>query len=74
MAEKEKESCGDLRDIHICAVENGFKICCCYEPGDKTLSEKAGWVPCRAPECKDYVEKTTDAVVKRVKELLSHCG
>ena len=71
----EKECCGELRDIHICKVENGFKLCCCYE-SERSLSQKAGWVPCSPCETKDYVEKTTDAVVKRVKELLNekHCG
>ena len=68
MAEKEK-ACGELCHIAICVVENGYKISCNYEP-EKTLSMKAGWVPCPAYDSKDYVEKTKEAVLKRLKDIL----
>jgi|GEM_PF-6975544 len=68
MAEKEKCS-GELCHVAICCVENGYKISCSYEP-EKTMSMRAGWVPCPAYEDKTYVEKTKDAVLKRLKEIL----
>jgi hypothetical protein len=68
MAE-DKEKCGDACHISICRAENGYKICCTYE-AEKTLGQRAGWVPCSMGETKDYVEKTKDAVLKRLKEIL----
>jgi len=67
MAEKEK--CVDVCNVSICVVENGYKISCIYK-SEETLSQRAGWVPCMPGECKDYVEKTKDAVLKRLKEVL----
>ena len=68
MAEKEK--CGELCHVSICVVENGYKISCNYEAAEKTLGQRAGWVPCMPGECKDYVEKTPEAVLKRLKDIL----
>jgi hypothetical protein len=69
MADKEKPM-GELCNLSICLAENGYKICAMYEPKEKSLAQRAGWVPCAPCECKDYVEKTKSAVVNRVKELL----
>jgi len=68
MAEKDKPA-GELCHLSICVVENGYKLSCSYE-SEKTLSQKAGWVPCPMGECKEYVEKTKEAVLKRLKEVL----
>jgi len=68
MAE-EKEKLGELCHVTICVVENGYKISCQYEH-EQTLSERRGWVPCVAGECKDYVEKTKAAVIERLKKIL----
>ena len=69
MAEDKEEKLGELCHVMICAVENGYKISCQYEH-EPSLSERKGWVPSIANDCKDYVEKTKDAVLKRLKELL----
>ena len=68
MAEKEYKS-SDLCHIMIEKVENGYKDCCQYD-SEQSLSQKAGWVPCAPYERKEYVEKTKDAVLKRLKEIL----
>lgn len=67
MAEEKK---GELCHVGICIVENGYKVSCDYEAPEKTLGQRAGWVPCSMGECKEYVEKTKDAVLKRLKEVL----
>lgn len=64
--EKKQEVC----HISICVVENGYKISCSYENKEQTLGVRAGWYPPGPSECKDYVEKTKDAVLKRLKEIL----
>jgi hypothetical protein len=69
MAEAEKKH-GEICHVSICVVENGYKISCNYEPGEQSLGQRAGWVPPSYVESKDYVEKTKDAVLKRLKELL----
>jgi hypothetical protein len=69
MADKEKK-CGELCHVSLCKAENGWKISCSYEPGEKSLGQRAGWVPCCPNECKDYVEKTKSAVIKRLEEIL----
>jgi hypothetical protein len=65
MAEKKQEA----RHVSICCVENGYKVECQYEE-EKTLGQRAGWVPCSTGECKTYVEKTKEAVIKRLEEIL----
>ena len=67
MAEEKKQ---EVCHVSICCVENGYKIECQYESGEKSLGQRAGWVPCMPGECKSYVEKTKDAVLKRLKEIL----
>lgn len=67
MAEEKK---GELCHVSICVVENGYKVSCSYENKDLTLGQRAGWVPCNSGESKEYVEKTKDAVLKRLKEVL----
>ena len=67
MADK-KEKKQELCHVSICVVENGYKISCNYE-SEQSLSQRAGWVP-SCMESKDYVEKTKDAVLKRLKEIL----
>jgi hypothetical protein len=62
--EKKQEVC----HVSICVVENGYKISCSYE-SKESLSQRAGWVP-TCMECKDYVEKTKSAVIKRLEEIL----
>jgi|HubBroStandDraft_5_1064220.scaffolds.fasta_scaffold1691084_1 hypothetical protein len=52
-------------------VDNGWSISFTYENKDQTLSQRAGWVPCSpCGECKEFVEKTKDAVIKRIKDCL----
>lgn len=70
MAEKEKQATGDLCYINVNRAENGYKISASYEDKNKSLAQRAGWVPCGPCEYKEYVEKTKAAVVNRVKELL----
>jgi hypothetical protein len=65
-----EEKCGEVCHVSICVVENGYKISCQYENKEMSLSQRAGWVPCSMGECKDYVEKTKDAVIKRLKDIL----
>jgi hypothetical protein len=65
---EEKKS--ELCHVSICVVENGYKISCQYEPANKSLGVRAGWYEGGPNECKDYVEKTKDAVLKRLKEIL----
>lgn len=67
MAEAEKKQ--EVSSISICKAKNGFKICCSYEP-EKTLSQRAGWAPCMPCETEDYVEKTKEAVIKRLEEIM----
>jgi hypothetical protein len=65
----EKEKKGECSHISICRAKNGFKVCCSYEC-EKTLSQRAGWAPCSPCETEDYVEKTKEAVIKRLEEIL----
>ena len=67
MAEEKKK---EVSHISICRAENGFKICCSYESKEMSLGQRAGWVPCGPCESKDYVEKTREAVIKRLEEIL----
>jgi hypothetical protein len=60
----------DVCHVSVCVVENGYKISCTYEPKEQSLGQRAGWVPPSYGESKDYVEKTKDAVLKRLKEIL----
>jgi hypothetical protein len=60
----------EVSHVSICCVENGYKISCSYEAGEQTLGQRAGWVPCSMGEEKCYVEKTKDAVLKRLKDIL----
>ena len=69
MAEKE-EKLGEVKHIEICRAENGWKIKVCHESKDVSLGVKAGWYPAPYVEPKCFVEKTSEAVVKRIKELL----
>ena len=64
----EEKELKDPCHVSICRAENGWKINCTYESKD-SLSQRAGWVPTSC-ESKDYVEKTKDAVLKRLKEVL----
>ena len=66
MADEKK---GKVCHLNIEVVENGYKICCTYDE-EKTLGQRAGWVPCSMGECKTYVEKTREAVIKRLEEIL----
>jgi hypothetical protein len=67
--EEKKESPGELCHISICVAENGYKISCSYQP-EKSLSQRAGWVPCMPGESKDYVEKTKSALLKTLESVL----
>lgn len=67
MAEEKKKS--EPSHISVCRAENGYKICATYD-GEKSLASRAGWVPQMPGECKEYVEKTREAVLSRLKELL----
>ena len=75
MAEKKEKCSGEVCHISVEVAENGYNVTCCYEP-EKSLGQRAGWYPCGPGESKKYVEKTPDAVAKRVKEILSekHCS
>ena len=63
--EKKQEVC----HVSICCVENGYKVECSYE-AEKSLGVRAGWYPQGPGEQKVYVEKTKEAVLKRLKEIL----
>ena len=69
MAENKEEKLGELCHVSICKAENGYKITCSYEH-NMSLSERKGWVPSVAQDCKDYVEKTKAAVIERLKKVL----
>jgi hypothetical protein len=69
MAEEAKEKLEDADHISICRAENGWKICATFEGDKDKLSVRAGWVPPMC-NCKDYVEKTRESVLKRIKEIL----
>jgi hypothetical protein len=69
MADEKEKSAGKLCHLNIEVVENGYKLCVQYD-AEKTLGQRAGWVPCMPGEHKTYVEKTKDAVLKRLKEVL----
>lgn len=69
MADKDEKKLGECCHVSICKVENGYKISCQHER-EQSISEKNGWVPSYPNDCKDYVEKTKDAVLKRLKEVL----
>ncbi len=60
----------EICNLNVCVVENGYKISCMYVSGEQSLGQRAGWVPPSYGESKEYVEKTRDAVVKRIKEIL----
>lgn len=71
--EKDDKCPGELSSLNICCAENGYKVMCSYEAKD-SLSQRAGWVPTSCC-CKDYVEKTDDAVIERVKKIFKcKCG
>ena len=77
MAEKNKEECcGELCDISMHVVEDGFHFRCSYEPEKQSLGQRAGWIPCAPYEYKEYVAKTKAAAVKKFEEILNekHCG
>jgi hypothetical protein len=65
-----EEKKGELCHVSICVVENGYKISCQYDSTNKSLGVRAGWYPEGPNQCLDYVEKTKDAVLKRLKEIL----
>lgn len=66
MADEKKQ---DVCHVTICCVENGYKLECMYE-AEKSLGQRAGWVPCSMGDCKTYVEKTKEAVIKRLEDIL----
>ena len=66
MAEEKKQ---EVCHIGICVVENGYKVECRYDE-EKSLGVRAGWYPAPMGEQKVFVEKTKDAVLKRLKEVL----
>jgi len=69
MAEEKDQELGEFCHAMICKVENGYEIKCQYEH-KMSLSERKGWVPSVANDCKDYVEKTKAAVIERLKKVL----
>jgi hypothetical protein len=66
----DEKKCGKICNVNIDIVENGYEIRCRYEDKEMSLGQRAGWVPCSPCECKTYVEKTKDAVLKRFKDIL----
>ena len=77
MAEKKEECCGELCDLHMHVVEDGFHFCCMYESEDNnSLGRRAGWVPPAPCERKEYVAKTKAAAIKKFEEILNekHCS
>ncbi len=69
MADKEEKH-GEAAHISISCVENGYQISVCYESPSNSLGVRAGWYPPSPMESKQFVEKTKDAVLKRIKEIL----
>ena len=70
MANEKENKAEELCHVAICKAENGWKITCSYEPKEQSLSARAGWVPPTYYKPIEYVEKTKDAVLKRLKEIL----
>lgn len=69
-ADKKEEQYGDFCHLSVRKVDNGYQICASYDSKNQSLAERAGWVPCSPSPSKERVEKTKDAVVKAVKELI----
>ena len=69
MAEKDMKGM-ELKGFTVRKAENGFKVCADYEKKNKTLSQKAGWVPICMYESKEFVYKTDEETAAEVKKLL----
>ena len=67
MAEKQKGR--KLTNISIDVAENGFEIRACYEP-KKTLSQKAGWIPCSYEEPKKHVATSEAELYAQLKKII----
>lgn len=71
MAEKEKdEQYGDFCHMSIRKVDNGYEICASYDSKEKSLAQRAGWIPPMPCPTKERIAKSKDSVLKEVKELL----
>ena len=70
MADAKEEKHGELCHVNISVVENGYKVSTYHDSSDQSLGARAGWYPSSPGESKEYVEKTKDAVLKRLKEVL----
>lgn len=60
----------DLKSFNVCRAENGYKICANYEKKNKTISQRAGWVPSCSYDDKQFVYKTDEEVLTAVKAFL----
>lgn len=73
-SDKPATKSGDMKlaSFRVCKAENGYKLCACYEKKNKTLAQKAGWVPSCSYDDKEYVYKTEEELVTAVKSLLKN--
>jgi len=63
-----------LTNFSVCKAENGFKVNASYEKKNKTISQRAGWVPSTSYDDKQYVyvdKKTLLAAVDTLIDALS---
>lgn len=67
---KDEQKFGDFCHMSIRKVDNGYEICASYDNKEKSLSERAGWVPCMPCPSKERIAKSKESVLKEVKELL----
>lgn len=62
---------GDMKlvDFRVCKAENGFKVHCSYEKKNKTISQKAGWVPSTLYDDKCYVYTDKKSLLAAIDSL-----
>ena len=74
MADKDKPVVKDgsfkLVSFNVRKAENGFKVCASYEKKNKTLSQRAGWVPSTSYDDKEYVYVDKKALMAAVDTLV----
>ena len=71
MAEKDHK--GEvLTCINIDIAKNGYEVRCSYQKEKKTLSQRAGWVPCSDgwQEPDKYIAKTKKELVEQLNKVL----
>ena len=72
MAEKPAAKSGDMKltSFNVRKAENGYKVCANYEKKNKTLSQKAGWVPSTLYDDKEYVYTDKKAAKEAIEKMI----